>query len=259
MARSSPPPAVPKRTPKIIDLPTRPVIKGKSIKDYLLMVYGPPGVGKTTWFNEMTNHRTLFLSTDRGTKHLKSMAIPCHKWYDFEDAIASLKAMDHLSKYYDFVCVDHVEDMAQMAEETTLTELKVDSLSDKKLGWGVGWKSLKRKIFGLKNDLLDLGLGLGFIAHEDIKTIRAGGIERDQMMPGIGKSTYKLLIPIMDYVGYAHIKSIKKGGERQEIRAIQFEPSVGVYAKDRTRRDKSEKGWERLDGKQFRESFTIQE
>jgi predicted ATPase len=247
-------PKIKKYIPKEITLPTEPRIRARSIHDSIIMIYGGPGVGKTTFVNDLG--RILFFSTDRGTSHLKTTPVNCNKWHDFEDAIYSLQQMKKKpNRFWDMVCVDLVSDMAMMAEEQTLIDLDAESLSDKKLAWGKGWKVYKNKINSFKDKLLAMGLGIIFIAHEDTKTVRSSVREYERTVPKMSKSAWDILIPITDLCGYCGFKVVKKGDEKNEIRIIQTVPTESLYAKDRTIREKPDKGWERLDGKKFAATF----
>src|SRR3954452_7783799 len=143
-------------------LPTEKTVYARRAQDYIMMVFGPPGVGKTTFVNDFGN--VLIISTDRGTRFMSAKRIECLTWSK------CLKALDHLEKpnapKYDFICVDHADDFADMAEEATCKELKITSLADAE--FGKGWKAFKNKIKSFTRRILRLGTGVVFIAHEDV-------------------------------------------------------------------------------------------
>jgi len=235
---------------KPLVLPTKKTKPASDITDYISMFYGPPGVGKTTFVNDMGD--VLFLSTDRGTRFIEAMREEISTVSKLERVFKALETKGAADNY-DMVCVDHVDDFCTMLEDHVLDKLRVESLGD--AGWGKGWKMYRKIIALFLRRLKALNLGITFIAHETIKTVRSRGQELERTMPAMSKSAWGLIIPVCDIVGYCGFKTIKKGGKRKEIRTVECEPREDLYAKDRTDRDQPEKGWERLDGAKFVETF----
>lgn len=238
-----------------VKLPTIKTSISMSIKDSIEMFYGPPGVGKSTFVNDLAE-KVLFLSTDRGTRHLSSMRIECLTWQKFEDTIEALH--EPKAPKYDIICIDHVDDWASMAEEATCTELDISALSD--AGYGKGWKFYKKRMEEQVRKILGVGSGICFIAHEKIMTVKTKIMETQRVMPEMSKSAWKVIVPLADLVGYCGYKTVMvdKGGEKikQEMRVIYSQPQESIYAKDRTLRSKPEKGWEKLNGKKFAETWS---
>jgi len=246
--RASPPPTPAK---KVIELPTVAKRGASDIHQYITLFYGPPGVGKTTFVNDLAAQDVLFISTDRGARHLEAKVREVNNYQDILDLLEQLEAPN--APKYDMVCIDHVDDFTNYAEDQTIIELKIDSLSDAK--WGQGWKEFKRRISHVVQRLKALNVGVVFISHEGIKTIRVHGIEREIVQPDMGKTAWKVIVPLVDLVGYCGFKAMQQGGKRVEKRVIYTEPSESVYAKDRTQRQKPSKGYELLDGAKFRSTF----
>jgi hypothetical protein len=235
-------------------LPTTPSIIAKDPKDHIMLFYGMPGVGKSWFVNEL-GQKVLFLSTDRGTRTMKAYRVECTKWEHFLFAVQELEKKE---VQYDIVCVDHIDDAASMCEAYILKKLDADSLSDKKLPFGKGWKAYRAEMEGFMRRILALRVGLVFIAHDETKTLKQGGIEFDQTMPAIGKSAWRVIVPTADLIGYCKMKSVKdeKTNERKEIRILETMPRQDMYLKDRTRRQKPQGGgYEPLDAKKFIATF----
>lgn len=242
----------PARKPKR-RLPTKPKRGAFDIHEYITLFYGPPGVGKTTFVNELANQDVLFISTDRGSRHIVAMREEVDTYQDVLDVLDLLEAPN--APKYDMVCIDHVDDFASAAEEYTLQELNIESLSQKQ--WGQGWKQLKNNIRHVISRLKKLGMGIVFISHETIKTVKVHGIDREIIQPDMPKTAWKQIIPLVDVVGYCGFRAMKKGGKRVEERVIYTQPTESVYAKDRTQRNKPTKGYEYLNGQKFRSTFKL--
>lgn len=234
-------------------LPTVPTISCTGFDELMTLWYGPPGVGKTYFVNGL-GERVFFLSTDRGSRNLKAMRREVFSWKK------SLAVLDELEEpdapHYDIVCIDHITDWSMQAENYCLEELDVESLTDRKLPFGKGWAMLKKQIRGYLNRIMRLGTGVAFIAHEKIQTVKTRGLELDYKLPSMGKTTWDLLIPTIDIIGYCHMRSVKtaKGG-RKDVRALVTQPTETVYAKDRSLRITEGEKWEPLDAKGFLATF----
>lgn len=247
---SSPTPA--SKKPAAFVLPTQKTVIAQKAKDHVMMFYGPPGVGKTTFVNALAD-RVLFLSTDRGTRSLAAMRVEI-------TTVAKLEAvLDALEKScpYDIICLDHVDDFCHMLSDEVCSQLGIDSLGD--AGYGKGWKLYTDAIHNTIARLKALNVGIVFICHEAIKTIRARGLETERTMPDLAKSASKVLIPLVDLVGFCGFTPRKTAeGKRVEIRTLTTIPREDLYAKDRTRRVKP-KAEELLDGKKFIATFEAKE
>lgn len=238
-------------------LPTVKEKRGVCFEDYIHMFFGPPGIGKTTFVNNLDDN-ILFLSTDRGTRFLEALAVECNKWNDFEKILIKLEKQHKDKKMqYSAICIDHVADWAEMAEVAILEELEIKALTD--AGYGKGWSMYKKLLNRYMQRLRALDLGLIFIAHEEIKTVKVRGVDVDKVMPKMSKQAWDALIPVCDLVGFCEMRRIKVKGEKRaiQIRTLTTEPRDELYAKDRTDRTKPKGGKDyiKLDGQAFMATF----
>ncbi len=222
--------------------------------DHLFMLGDFTVTHNTTFVDEMTNHRTLFISTDRGTRFRDMMRLECHNWDKIEATIKELERDPTNTKaLYDAVCIDHVDDAANMLEDKVCNDLHVEALGD--AGFGKGWKAYRRGIERIVHRIMRLGLGVIFIAHEDIKTVETRISKVDRTMPSLQKTAWKVIVPLADIIGFCGYKTLKTDSGRKEIRTLETSPREDLYVKDRTDRVKPAKGWEVLDPKKFVATF----
>lgn len=233
-------------------LPTKKTITARSVFEYIMMFYGPPGVGKTTLADDLSES-TLFISTDRGTRYKQALRLEVNNWKELMDVVKKLEEEGAKDKYK-VIALDHIDDICVMAEDFTCETLDIEALGD--AGYAKGWRLYKKNIWSIIQRLLRLDVGLILIAHEAIKTIRTKVVETERMMPDLAKSAWKVLLPKCDLVGYCGFRRVKvKGGKSKEIRVLITQPKESLYAKDRTTRRRPEEGWEPLRGKLFAETF----
>lgn len=237
--------------PQLI-LPTEKTVIAQRFQDYMTAVYGPPGVGKTKFMEDVTP-RTFFISTDRGTRYMPALRLEANNW---KEVLRIIKALEKEPSKYNLCVFDHTDDICLMAEDYICDALGIDALGD--AGYAKGWRAYKKEIWGAIQRVQRLNMGVGFIFHETIKTIRTTVMETERTVPDLTKSSQKVIIPKCDLIGYCGFKRIRSGGKRKEVRIIRTVPTQSIYAKDRTTRRKPEEGEvEYLNGKSFAETFTM--
>lgn len=241
----------PASPPKIV-LPTQKSVVAQSVKDHIMLFYGPPGVGKSTFVNDLSP-KVLFISTDRGTRSLDTMRVEVTSIQEALDTLDLLSARAKAGTLdYDFICIDHIDDICRMVADEVCSILGIDALGD--AGYGKGWKMYSDGIYEVVSQLKALKTGIVFICHETIKTIRANGIETERTMPDMSKSAWKMFVPLVDIIGFCGFARVKQGDKMVEVRTLATSTSNDIYAKDRTRRTRV-KGIELLDGGKFASSF----
>lgn len=235
-------------------LPAEKTIMAKLVFDYIFLFYGPPGVGKTTMADGLSES-TLFISTDRGTRYRPALRLEVHNWGELIAVIKKLeKGKETWPVKYKIIALDHIDDICVMAEDQACEALGIEALGD--AGYAKGWRLYKKNIWGIIQRLLRLDVGIVLISHETIKTIRTTVMETERTMPDLAKSAWKVLVPKCDLVGYCGFRRVRtKGGKSKEVRVLTTRPRESLYAKDRTTRRKPEEGWEPLRGELFAETF----
>jgi hypothetical protein len=257
--------AAKKGVSRAIVLPTEKSIRAQTVEEHIIMVYGPPGIGKTKFAEDMSP-RTLHLSTERGTRYLNALRLEISNYTEFKRTMKTLTNHHDLSSLYDMISVDHVDDLCMMVETRVCSRLGIDDLAD--VEWGKGFRQYRRAfwneiagLFSLPTGLIlvahETSTGLILVAHETSREIKTKLRKTDTMIPDLTKSSRKILLPRVDFVGYctfAHLR-IKGSKKRKEVRIVRSQPVSGIYAKDRTLRRKPKDGWEYLDGAAFAQTF----
>jgi len=214
------------------------------------MFYGAAGVGKTSFVHGFSD-RVFYISTDRGTRFLPIPKECRHEVDNWEDVETALKQLAQNPKQFTMVCFDHIDDIAFFAEEDIC--LKYDIESADELAHGKYWRDLKNYWKKLIHTVKSTGLGIVFICHEETKKIKIRGREINKTMPLIGKTTWKVILPLVDLLGHCYMEYDTQ--KKKDIHVLQTMPSDSVEAKDRTTRRKPAEGYELLDSKMFSKTF----
>jgi len=175
------------------------------------IVYGPPGVGKTT-FGSGT-HKPIILDCENGCAHVSCDRTPyLPDWVSIQPWLAALAAGDH---GYGTVVVDSVDWLLRRAEEHvsgvdgTPMGMK-QTLNRSHGGYGNGKQVLRNYVYQYLLPTLDRlvnsGVAVVLLAHatrRDITTI--DGVTFEKSAPEIHPDLVNTMIEWSDFVGVARI------------------------------------------------------
>lgn len=224
-------------------LPTKQTIEGAQLSDLKWMLYGPPGIGKSTFFSKAEKtvkgvvRKPLFLYTDPGLRFIKAYKKPIMAWREFTQIVNNdiIKANP---KLYSMIVIDTADLLFRMCRKEVCLKKNVSHVSD--LEWGKGY-DLVRDEFEQSISLLarwcdDHETGLAFISHSKDVDIRGRTQKTNKLVPTLPKQCHDILAPLCDIIGYAGFTQEKadRAADGEMGRVILFEPDETVEAKDRT-------------------------
>ena len=204
-------------------------------RDYTMMIYGLPGVGKSTLCASIPD--SYFMAFEAGHKSLSVYKSPVDKpafetWDEFRDVALAFMNNKHSFRTIIF---DTITSAYEMAAQWICTKNKVDSLAD--LGYGKGWKMARDALNKPLIALQKAGYGLVFICHEEIKSTFITGDERTIFQPDWGGNQCKRIIyPMVDMIGYMYVAKGQVGTEMKDVHYMTFTPEPHLVAKDRSGR-----------------------
>lgn len=222
-----------------LGLPTKQTIEGAKLSHLKWLLYGPPGIGKSTFFSKAVDgkRKPLFLFTDPGLRFIKAYKKPVMGWREFrktvEDSI--IKANP---KLYSMIVLDTADLLFRMCRRELCMKRNIEHISDEQ--WGKGYDLVRddfeQTIAMLANWCDTHETGLAFISHMKDVEIRGRTVKTNKLVPTLPKQAYDIIMPLCDIIGYAGFEQGKADRQKDaELgRVVIFEPDETVEAKDRT-------------------------
>jgi len=216
-------------------LPTKRTDPLVRFEDYTKIIYGPPGIGKSTWCSQIEN--ALFLGTDPG---LKALSVYLEIIDDWDKAQAKYREIKVGGHFYTTVVIDDLGGLQRLALKKAAKDAGKPHPIDVKF----------REAYTKANDMvLDLvrafaqleGIGLVVTAHDRIEEMQGSTGPYDRKTIGVIDDKKRMaeinLIGFADMVLCCELKRIPKEGGDQGFdfkRVIRTAPSPYLVAKDRT-------------------------
>lgn len=193
-----------------------------------ILIYGAPGVGKSTLFSKFANH--LFLNTDPGLSFLKVRNIPIDSWKKFVKTVDELVLKSSESKYKDLIVVlDIIDGIYSLCRKSVLQRYGLAHESD--TPYGKTYDIVKQE-FQTTLSKLAAHFGIGFISHSKDVEIKSRITSITKTLPTISGGAFEYLKGICDFIGYCEASTTKEEKALGE-RYITFTITENLMAKDR--------------------------
>lgn len=200
-----------------------------------LLVYGPPGIGKTTLAASLDPERTLVLATEPGTAAIEAYVQPITSWQEFGQAALALKE-DSESKEPRFttVVVDTVDELQRLCQEYVIASYNADKPAGARithpsdLDYGKGWDALAREWRRLAG-FCSRGYGVVFTSHAKTEEIKKPVGSIDRALPSLTGAAAKWLLGYVEFVFFATFHT----EDGIEHRVLRTQPSELWNAKQR--------------------------
>jgi hypothetical protein len=180
------------------------VLKGKQENPVRFLVYGPEGVGKSTFASNAPS--PIFLSTEKGTDFLDVARFPeIHAWEEAQEALRILAKEKH---DYKTIVIDTVDSLEQILFAHIASTNGVRSVYDVGGGFGRGEKAAAeewRRYISLLEQLFEQKkMNIIFLAHTTIKTQRnPSGADYDKFVIAIHESASSMMRRWVDLILFA--------------------------------------------------------
>ncbi len=212
-----------------VDFPKkRPPVRAAG--DLCIMVYGFPGVGKTTFASKAKD--ALFFSFERGADHLEVASKLITDWGHFRAMCAKLAATpDHGFKT---IVIDTADAAYDMCKAYICNQLGIAHPSDAGDN-AKGYDSINLEFQRVFSKLNSMGLGLVFLSHANNRSVKdRQGQKQDRIVPALTGKTGNWLAGFCSVIGYAEVQVVPgEKGEAKQVRRLNLVPSVAYDAKIR--------------------------
>lgn len=210
-----------------VSLPTKPQLQQQDMRKLYWILYGPAGVGKSTFLASAKN--VLFLTTDSGHKFINSLHRPIKDWAMFKKYIKMIVAD---KPDYSAICLDNVDGIFKMCRKYICDKRGIEHQSDEKWGKAFDLTASEFELELMKLTFLQK-YGLYFISHSSTREIKTTFSEKTFTSPTMPGQVYKILVPIADIMAYYGLDG-KVDDNGRPTRKMYFQPNENLDAKDRT-------------------------
>lgn len=211
-----------------MQLPTKRTPPLTKITDYIVFIYGPPKVGKSTFCAKAPN--VLFLATEPGLNSLDVFQIPISSWEELVEAYELLKAGQH---DYQTVVIDTVDLALQFCAVWCRAKLGIVHESDAAYGKGF---SFVKETFSCQMALFaSLPYGLIFVSHAELKEVDTRAGKRTKIFPTVPGKARGVVVGMSDVILFADLIDIDgPDGKPVTQRVLRCAPTAEYEAGDRT-------------------------
>ena len=147
------------------------VKSGKKAEPQLICLYGPEGIGKSTWASKLP--KPIFADTERSTGELNVNRLDIDRWEDILKLVDELIEEDH---DFETLVIDTFDSIENEITSYLCKKEGVTSIEQVGGGYGKGWVKLQEVIvdfFNLLNKLRDeTGMHVVILAHARITTFK---------------------------------------------------------------------------------------
>lgn len=215
-----------------LTLPTTPTQPMTDIRDLTTLIYGLPGIGKTTWAAQADG--ALFLATEEGQNHLSVHKASVPDWVTFCDYCKLIGDGDHQFKT---IVIDTIDNLYEMCVSHFNQSHNLEYEGD--LGYGKGFRLIRRQFRDAIWWLSHLPYGLILISHAqatEVKTPTGASIKYTCTLPDKAKDVIWEMADLFLFAELEEVYDQDNGHIIGYDRVVRSQPTTIYEAKDRTGR-----------------------
>ena len=211
-------------------LPTKKTPPKLNPADLTVLLYGKPKLGKSTMCSQAED--AIFLATEPGLNHLDVYQAPITSWQQLLDAAAEIAKGDHPFRT---LVLDTVDNAYRFCHEHVCAKNGIKHPSD--LPYGKGHALVNNEFHRVITKLASLPYGLFMTSHAQEREIEGRGGSYTKVTPSIPEGARKILLGLVDVIGYADLEPERQGENQTTYRRVlRTKPAKHYEAGDRTGR-----------------------
>lgn len=194
------------------------IIRGKIGGALKTVIYGPEGIGKSTFASMFPN--PVFIDTEGSTKHMDVARTP--KPSSWEMLLEQVRYFKNNPEEFSTLIIDTADWAEQLCINQICSKAKKDGIED--FGYGKGYVFLAEefgRLLNLLNELIEAGINVTITAHAKMRKFEQpdemGAYDRWEMK--LGKNTAPLLKEWADLVLFANYKTFTITTDNKKTKA----------------------------------------
>lgn len=203
----------------------------RDLKGKYILLYGLPGVGKTSLASEFKN--VLIAGFEMGTNALNNVYVqPIKTWKDWRDMVKQLCTKDALKDKFDSIAIDTADFAWDLCVKWICSQNGVEKLGD--IPWGGGYDLAKKEYTQTFRDLTYSGYGLVFISHSTEKVYKnEKGEDYTQIVPALPNRPFDIVNKMVDIIAYIREIPVEIGDKVENKRYMFLRGDQRFLAKSR--------------------------
>ena len=203
----------------------------RDLKGKYILLYGLPGVGKTSLASEFKN--VLIAGFEMGTTAMNNVYVqPIKTWKDWRDMVKQLCTKDALKDKFDSIAIDTADFAWDLCVKWICSQNGVEKLGD--IPWGGGYDLAKKEYTQTFRDLTYSGYGLVFISHSTEKTYKnEKGEDYNQIVTALPNRPFDIVNKMVDIIAYIREIPVEIGDKVENKRYMFLRGDQRFLAKSR--------------------------